>query len=111
MKQTFVTKEKVEKFTKGKPINKAYHTFFLNYNIKEKDGEYEYTRLELQPKQINYGDMVSAMVNNEYGHDKVEAILNNYMGDPSNPKYDREFRRLQEFRAYAKDLVKEILNM
>lgn len=49
-----------------------------------------------------YGQRVSYLIRRKYHQTDVEAILNNYMDDPTNEKYAAEFKNLQAFRAECK---------
>ena len=53
-----------------------------------------------------YGQKVSDLIRARYSHSDVEAILNNYLDDPTNTKYAEEFKALQAFRAECKALAK-----
>ena len=57
-----------------------------------------------QEKQ--YGQLVSDLVRKKYSASAVEAILNNYMDDPSNEKYVAEFKELQAYRAECKEMAR-----
>ena len=39
----------------------------------------------------------------------MQAIINNYLLDPSNQQSIEEFNQMQEWRKHAKELAKEIL--
>lgn len=53
-----------------------------------------------------YDDEVRARIRKKYDQDDVEAILNNYLAEPENPKYLEEFTALQAYRAQCKAEVK-----
>lgn len=40
----------------------------------------------------------------------MQAIINNYLLDPTNPDTLAEFNEMQDFRKKAKSIAKEILN-
>ena len=55
-----------------------------------------------------YARAVSANIRKKYSQDAIEAILNNYLLDPTDPKYRSEFMELQEFRKDCKERAKEV---
>lgn len=42
-----------------------------------------------------------------YSPSKIQAILNNYLSEPENPKCRAEFELLQEYRRRSKKEIKE----
>lgn len=63
---------------------------------------------EIEPTSWDdlYGTLVSREFRKIYSKDNCEAIINNYLDDPTNEKYVAEFREMQEYRKYCKNLVK-----
>jgi hypothetical protein len=57
--------------------------------------------------ELLYGNLVSREFRKKYSADKFEAIINNYLDDPTNEKYIAEFREMQEYRKHCKKFVKE----
>ena len=49
-----------------------------------------------------YGTLVTKEVRKEYSQDQVEAIINNYLADPNDETYVKEFKALQEYRKLCK---------
>jgi hypothetical protein len=58
-----------------------------------------------------YGHQVTREIRKEYSQDRIEAIVNNYLDDPSNPAHAAEFKALQEYRRACKAKVKAELGM
>lgn len=56
-----------------------------------------------------YGRLVSNKFRKRYTQDAVEAIVNNYLGEPTDEKYIAEFKAMQEYREQCKAEVKEEL--
>lgn len=52
--------------------------------------------------EILYGRMVAKKVRRRYGQNQVEAIINNYLADPTDPDYSAEFKALQAYRQQCK---------
>lgn len=59
----------------------------------------------------DYGHIVSTIIRGKYSEDNVEAILNNYLSDPTNTRYEAEFNMLQSWRAEAKERARSILGL
>lgn len=53
-----------------------------------------------------YGIIVSRKFRERYSNDKCEAVVNNYLDDPTNEKYSAEFREMQEYRKQCKNIVR-----
>ena len=85
--------------------------YYVPYNIIESNGVYEYQYISLLPENYNYGGMVDAIIGVKYSLQETLAILNNYLFDPTNEKYKREFLELQNFRIYAKSEAKKYFNL
>lgn len=66
------------------------------------DNEAEYWRT------VPYDEAVSAEIRKKYSQDAVEAILNNFLADPTNELFKTEFFALQDYRAECKAFVKEM---
>ena len=56
---------------------------------------------------IPYDEAVDMEIRKKYPQRAVEAILNNYLADPTNEQYIAEFDELQAYRAECKAFVKE----
>lgn len=54
-----------------------------------------------------YGKRVNVLIRKKYDQDAVEAILNNYIADPDNSGYVKEFKALQEYRAFCKETARK----
>ncbi len=63
----------------------------------------------LMPGHWTYDDIVAAVVTAEYPGDRMQAVVNNYLLDPSNEDTKAEFDEMQQWRAKAKSLAKECL--
>jgi hypothetical protein len=57
-----------------------------------------------------YGNMVRNNVRKKYSADDMEAIINNYLDDPTNPEYLQEFKNMQIYRKECKLKVKAEMN-
>ena len=57
---------------------------------------------------ISYGEAVDREFRKKYLQRDVEAIINNYLADPNNAKYVREFQEMQAYREQCKAYVKQM---
>ena len=68
---------------------------------------------EVKPKSWDtlYGHRVTSLFRQKYDPDKSEAIVNNYLDDPTNPKYVAEMREMQDYRRECKANVKASMHI
>ena len=57
---------------------------------------------------ISYGEAVDREFRKKYLQRDVEAIINNYLADPNNAEYVREFQEMQTYREQCKAYVKQM---
>jgi len=67
--------------------------------------EYESVRVE---KPYTYSKIVSALVNDHYTNDDMQAIINNHLAGYDD--HEPEYQRMQEWRIKAKAIATEICN-
>lgn len=67
--------------------------------------------MTLEPGVWNYDAIVSALVTAEYPRDKMDAIVNNYLADPTNDNAVEEMLEMQNWRKAAKVIAKEMLEL
>ena len=54
-----------------------------------------------------YGSLVEKELKKEgYSVSKIQAIVNNYLAEPENPKYIAEFKELQDCRIVCKERIR-----
>lgn len=53
---------------------------------------------------VDFGSMVSAIINAEYSNDSMQAIINNYLVGSDKVS----FNKMQEYRNYAKVLASKV---
>lgn len=87
-------------------------TEVIRFDIHEVEQGFECDEVEYSHKEdlspSDYGSMVSCIIRGKYSEDAVEAILNNYLSDPSGHK--QEFDELQDWRETAKQRAREIID-
>lgn len=86
----------------------------LNYNIQQTDvaeRKYRHQRVTLEPGIWHYDAIVSALVSAEYPRDKMDAVVNNYLADPTNDTAVEEMLEMQNWRKTAKLIAKDALSI
>ena len=96
------------RFSKRIELGQQIATFIIF--DKQDNGTYKYQTYTLKPAVLDYDSIVNAIVSKEYPNDKMQAIINNYLLDPSNEDTTKEFNDMQAFRKKAKDWAKDLLN-
>lgn len=61
---------------------------------------YEMVRV---PFPYDYASIVSAIINDHYSNDRMQAIINNHLLE-ANDEHEEEFREMQAWRAHAKEI-------
>jgi len=92
----------------------------INYCISQnEDGFWQYYTLDLSTTMYDYikGDsnkvyecVISKIVRQRYPDNDMTAILSNYLNEPDNEKYIKEFREVQDWRKVAKSVAKYIVD-
>lgn len=101
-------KQLPNRFSKSIELGQQVATFTIS--DKQDDGTYKYQTYTLKPAVLDYDNIVNAIISKEYPSDKMQAIINNYLLDPSNEDTTKEFNNMQAFRKKAKDWAKDLLN-
>lgn len=70
---------------------------------------FRHKRVTLEPGVWHYGAIVSALIRAEYPSDRMEAVQNNWMADPTNDAAVEEMLEMQQWRAAAKILAREAI--
>lgn len=102
--------------TEPKPVETRKHLGqkqrTVNYLIQP-TGEAGYTHkhkaVTLEPGVWHYDAIVDAIITAEYPNGKMQAIVNNYLADPTNDNAVEEMLEMQNDRAMAKHYAKEAL--
>ena len=91
---------------------KGYHTT-INFNIEEVEGGYTAESVTVITDtpicEDDYGKIVSAIVRFKFSQDEVEAIQLNYM-ESKTTEHKNEFFELRDWRAFAKQKAREVLD-
>lgn len=81
-----------------------------DFKIDEKLQDLIDTCLTDEDRQNTYGILVNKFIRQYYNEDRVEAIINNKLAEPSE-KHEADFNDLQVCRASAKAYAKRLLGM
>jgi hypothetical protein len=73
--------------------------------------EYKWIELRMPTEKYTYSGLIDELVNFKYDLSKNIAIINNYLLEPTNIEYKKEFDDLQEWRLTAKNIAKKHFNM
>ena len=76
----------------------AEEIIIMDLEIKSAEREYW--------ANISYEEAVSVEFRKNYSQDRVEAIVNNYLLDPTNSLFIQEMAEMQQYRAECKIYVK-----
>lgn len=97
----------------GRSVNPVTHTTLLNFDIREEkdceQGKFSFLQAELFPSQMHKDAIISAVIRSKYDQDRMEAVMNNYLQDPTDEAAAAAFREMQAWRAEAKLIAKEAL--
>ena len=75
------------------------------------------TRNEIKLAKLNgninqiKNELINKKIRERYSQDEVEAIINNYLDEPSNSQYLKEFQELQNYRKSVKNDIKRELEI
>jgi hypothetical protein len=105
-----------DKIYGDKPKVQYYNTSTANmviipYNITKYDNDY-YTwhELDINVKNFSYAGIINLLVCRKYPSDKMQAIINNYLLDPTDVDALSEFNEMQEYRKEAKSIARQIMD-
>ena len=83
---------------------------YIPYDIVEDNGAYSWRYVLLTPDNFNYEVMVVSIIVSKYELKSALAIISNYLLDPKDSDYKKEFDEFQEWRMFAKDEAKKYFN-
>lgn len=63
----------------------------------------------MYPSQMNRSAIISAVIRAKYDQDEMEAIINNYLEDPTDEDALADIHEMQSWRNMAKLKAKEAL--
>ena len=97
----------------GRTVNPVTHTTLINFDIREEQdseqGKYSYLQVEMYPSQMRRSAIISAVIRAKYDQDEMEAIINNYLEDPTDEGALADIHEMQSWRCLAKLIATEAL--
>jgi hypothetical protein len=103
---THKTGETAPKFVEyGVDFMRRY--YLVNLNITGDEGNYSWDEIQTPVGSLDYSFLVSEIIRLQYSEDKMEATINNYLKDMTNPDYKQAFDDMQAYRDWAKLQAKE----
>ena len=69
--------------------------------------KYSYIRI---PYPFTYESLVSSIIRSEYNDDRMQAVINNYLDNPTDEKRLQEFTDMQNWRKEAKEVAHEVID-
>jgi hypothetical protein len=110
----------IEQIVLNEGTNDIQITSFFNVDIHPVDGGYEYIPVYVDTlilesftqmdRDYKYGKIIEWILADQYKNGDVTAILANYLNEPDNEKYIKEFKELQAWRRLVKDYAKYIVD-
>lgn len=82
-------------------------TINIDITLKD-DGTFEYDQVQLKPGHFNYAGIIDGLVNHKYPNDRMAAVQNNYLADPTDLDALQEFTAMQRWRSEAKAIAREL---
>lgn len=70
------------------------------------EDEWSAVKIEMPHGVLDYGSIVSAIIDSHYTNDQMQAIVNNHLIG----EHEDAFQEMQEYRVYAKRTAKEIVD-
>lgn len=99
MKTSSIVKQPVWKYLQNGII--------IHFNEIETEGGYQYTIAKVSESPQKH-EIVSAIIESEYSHEREIALLNNFNGGRTD--HLQEYEEYQAFRIRAKELATQIMS-
>lgn len=80
-----------------------------NEDLESTEKEWVATQIRLPLGVLDYGSIVSALINAKYSNDSMQAVVNNHLLDDGDPDHEAAYNDMQEYRVYAKETAREIV--
>ena len=84
--------------------------YYINFNVVQVDFDtWEHDQVRITSDKWNYGGIVDVLIQFYYPNDKMQSVINNYLLEPDNVEFIKDFQDMQEWRKEAKKIAKEAL--
>ena len=90
----------------GKYLAQPLYT--ISYTVGE--GTDSYRAATCPPGIPDRGQIINAVIRQDYPEDRMEAVINNYLLDPTDEDAKVAFDEMQEFRKSVKEFADSIIN-
>lgn len=97
---------------------RIHRNIFLNLDIQNTEDGWRYIPVYINSTILDtikglgdnekYGRIIDHIIRSEYTDAETTAILSNYLSEPDNEKYVKEFQEFQSFRKLAKEYAKYV---
>lgn len=74
------------------------------------DRKYKYLSITLPAGRYDRGTVISQIICQKYPNDEMQAIINNYLLDGTDADAISEFKEMQEYRKFAKQVADKFLS-
>ena len=81
----------------------------INIDVVQVGEMYKWEQVNVPIEKWNYSGVVDALITYKYPIDKMQAVINNYLLDPTDPDILKDFNEMQQWRQQAKTIAKEAL--
>ena len=82
----------------------------INCFISQTEDGFKWSSYTLPPNVLDYDSINNVIISSEYPSDRMQAIINNYLLDPTDTTIKQEFDDMQAFRTKAKAEAHTILD-
>ena len=90
-------------------IQDGVRRYNINVDIEENIDGITWNIITIPIGKWNYAGVVDTLIQYKYPIDKMQAVINNYLLDPSDEYAISEFNAMQAWRKEAKEIAKEAL--
>ena len=60
---------------------------------------------------FTYESLVSTIIRSEYNDDRMQAVINNYLDNPTDESRLQEFTTMQNWRKEAKEVANQVMEI
>ena len=70
----------------------------INIDVVQVGEMYKWEQVNVPTDKWNYSGVVDALITYKYPIDKMQAVINNYLLDPTDPDILKDFNEMQQWR-------------
>ena len=70
----------------------------INIDVVQVGEMYKWEQVNVPIEKWNYSGVVDALITYKYPIDKMQAVINNYLLDPTDPDILKDFNEMQQWR-------------